>query len=106
MALVTQKVRFVKAAIVSAVFVGFLAVPGLRSVRADHDCQRVTAKYDRNLHEAIEKHGVNSKQAEHWRNELHEERERCWKSNHRWWDEDNHSWHNDRDWDDHDHDRH
>lgn len=104
MTLNSTKRLLAKITIASAVFVSFLAAPSVQSLRADDDCQKVTAKYDRNLHEAIQRHGVNSKQAEHWRNELHEEREKCWKSNHRWWDEDGQRWHNDRDWDDHDHD--
>jgi len=44
------------------------------------------AKADHKLHEAVEHHG--------------------WNERHRWWDEDGHRWHSDRDWDDHDHDRH
>jgi hypothetical protein len=44
------------------------------------------------------------------RQQLHEAREYCWSHAHKWWDEGNHRWHTDRDWDDrdhdHDHDRH
>jgi hypothetical protein len=54
----------------------------------------------------VEHHGWNSRQAEHARHELHDARERCWNERHRWWDEDGHRWRSDRDWDDHDHDRH
>jgi len=99
------KLKFVgKAVLVSGALLGFLAAPGATLLRADDDCQRVTANYDHKLHEAIEHHGANSKQADHWRHELSAERERCWNANHRWWDEDGHRWHTDRDWDDHDHD--
>ena len=42
--------------------------------------------------------GVNARQ------QLHEAREYCWSHAHKWWDEDSHRWHTDRDWDDHDHD--
>ena len=52
----------------------------------DEGCQRRIAKADHKLHEAIEHHG--------------------WRERHRWWDEDGRRWHSDRDWDDHDHDRH
>jgi len=69
-------------------------------------CQRRIVKADHKLHEAIEHHGWNSRQAGHARHELHEARERCWNEHHRWWEEDAHRWHTDRDWDDHDHDRH
>jgi hypothetical protein len=92
----------------SAALAAFLAFAWAPRVNAgDHDdCQRRTAKADHKLHEAIEHHGWNSKQADHARQELHEARERCWNEQHRWWDEDGHRWHTDHDWDDHDHDRH
>ena len=97
--------RLDKIALVSTVLAGFLAFIGASQVRANDDvCQRTVARADHNLHEAIEHHGAQSSQAEHWRKEMHEQRERCYSSNHRWWDEDNHTWHNDRDWNDHDHD--
>jgi hypothetical protein len=67
-------------------------------------CQRRVAHADHELHEAIEKHGRNSRQANHERRELHEARERCWAERHRWWDEHEHRWHTERDWDEHDHD--
>jgi dienelactone hydrolase len=94
---------FVRAALAAAVMAGLLAFGGAPRAMAD-DCQRRIAKADHKLHEAIEHHGWNSEQAEHWRHELREERERCWNRYHRWWDEDGHRWHNERDWDDHDHD--
>jgi hypothetical protein len=67
-------------------------------------CQRRVAHAEHELHESIEKHGRNSKQANHERRELHSARERCWRERHRWWDEHEHRWHNDRDWNEHDHD--
>ena len=85
---------------------GVLALAGAPRAMADDNCQRRIAKADHELHEAAEHHGWNSQQAEHWRHELHQARERCWNRYHRWWDEHGHRWHNDRDWDDHDHDRH
>jgi hypothetical protein len=92
-----------KAVLVCAALIGFLAGPGAQTLCAD-DCQANTVKADHNLHKAIEAHGANSKQADHWRHELNTARERCWEANHRWWDEDQHRWHTDRDWDEHDHD--
>jgi hypothetical protein len=89
----------------AAALAGLLLFVGAPQVRADDNCQRRIAKADHKLHEAIEHHGYESKQAEHWRHELHEARERCWEANHRWWDEDGHRWRSDHDWDDHDHDR-
>ncbi len=84
----------------------FLLFAGAPRARADeHECQERVAKADHKLHEAAEHHGWQSRQAEHARAELREARERCWNMNHRWWDEDEHRWHTDRDWDDHDHDR-
>lgn len=91
----------------AAALAGLLAFTAAPSVKADDDdCQRRIVKADHKLHEAAERHGWDSSQAEHWRHELHEARERCWRERHRWWDEDGHRWRSDRDWDDHDHDRH
>ena len=99
---------FRKAMLATVAFVGLVAFTGATSALADDDrgCQRRIAKADHKLHEAVEHHGGNSRQAEHARHELHEAREHCWNERHRWWDEDGHRWHSDRDWDDHDHDRH
>lgn len=84
---------------------GLALFAGAPGAQADDGCQRRLAKADHKLHEAAERHGWNSPQADHWRHELREARERCWRENRRWWDEDGHRWRNDRDWDDHDHDR-
>jgi hypothetical protein len=99
---------FGKAMLAAAAIAGLVVFAGAPSVRADDDrnCQRRIAKADHKLHEAVEHHGWDSRQADHARHELHEARERCWNERHRWWDEDGHRWHSDRDWDDHDHDRH
>ena len=94
---------FRRAAFASTTLAGFLIFAGAPNLRAD-DCQHRIAKADHNLHEAIEHHGYHSEQAEHWRHMLHEAREHCWTTEHKWWDEDDHRWHSDRDWDDHDHD--
>lgn len=95
-----------KVALAGAALAGFLLFTGAPRLRADDDdCQRRIAKADHRLHEAIEDHGRNSRQAEHARHELHEAREDCYSRNHRWWDEDGRRWHSDRDWDDRDHDR-
>ncbi len=94
--------RTLAAAAALAAFLMFTNLPRLRA--DDDDCQRRVAKADHSLHEAIEHHGYQSKQADHWRHELREARERCWNNGHRWWSEDDHRWHTERDWDDHDHD--
>jgi hypothetical protein len=94
-----RKVMFATAALA-----GTLAFAGTpRAMAYDDDCQRRIYRADHKLHEAIEHHGWDSRQADHWRHELSEARERCWRERHRWWDEDGHRWHRDRDWDDHDH---
>jgi hypothetical protein len=86
---------------------GFLLFAGAPCLRADNSsyCQRRLAKADHRLHEAIEHHGRQSRQADHARIQLREAREYCWTRSKRWWDEDEHRWHTERDWDDHDHDR-
>ncbi len=95
-----------KIAISGAALAGVLLFTGAPRLRADDDyCQRRVAKADHRLHEAIEHHGRNSRQADKARRQLHEAREACWSRGHRWWDEDGHRWRSERDWDDHDHDR-
>ena len=99
--------RVVLATAALGVMLAFGAAPRAFARHYDDDgCQRRIAKADHKLHEAIEHHGWYSRQADHARHELHEARERCWRERHRWWDEDGRRWHSDRDWDDHDHDRH
>jgi hypothetical protein len=71
----------------------------------DERCQRRIEHADHELHEAIEHHGRHSRQADHERRELREAREQCWREHHRWWDEHERRWHDQRDWDDRDHDR-
>jgi len=91
-------------AIALAATLFFTATPRLHAETYDH-CQRRIAHADHELHEAIERHGRHSPEADHKRHELREARERCWNENHRWWDEDEHRWHTERDWNDNDHDR-
>ncbi len=99
--------RVVLATAALGAMLAFGAAPRAFGRHYDDDrCQRRIAKADHKLHEAIEHHGWYSRQADHARHELHEARERCWRERHRWWDEDGRRWHSDRDWDDHDHDRH
>ena len=83
---------------------GLTFFAGAPSAKADDYCQKRIRHADHQLHEAIEHHGYESKQAAHARHELAEAREYCWEHNHRWWDADRNRWHSDRDWDDHDHD--
>jgi hypothetical protein len=93
-----------KIAFATAAFAATLAFASAPRAMADDDCQRRIYRADHKLHEAVEHYGWDSRQADHWRHELSEARERCWRERHRWWDEDGHRWHTDRDWDDHDHD--
>ena len=93
--------RFLAIAALAA-FVMFVAAPVLQA--NDHDCQRRIAQADHKLDQAVAHHGWHSKQADHARRELHAARENCWNANHRWWDEHEHRWHSERDWDDRDHD--
>jgi hypothetical protein len=96
-----------RTALAAAALAGALMFTGAPVVRADDEgsCQRRIAKADHRLHEAAERHGWQSRQAENARRQLREAREYCWTRAHRWWDEDGRRWHTDRDWDDHDHDR-
>lgn len=98
----------IKATVATALLGGFLIFAvGAPTVRADDDaCRNRIAKADHRLHEAAEHHGWDSPQASRARHQLREAREYCFTHGHRWWDEDGQRWHTDRDWDDHDHDRH
>ena len=90
-----------KLILTGAALTAFLVFTGAAGLKADEsECQHRLAKADHRLHEAVEHHGWDSRQADHARHELHEAREYCWSSYHRWWDEDDHRWHTNRDWDD------
>ena len=71
-----------KVAMATAAVAGFLAFSST-PVRADDSCQRDTVKINHNLHDAIAKHGPDSKEAAHWRSELAAQRERCWNAEHK-----------------------
>jgi hypothetical protein len=102
------KKSYTRLVLTAAALLGLLAFasPPRASGESYDGCQRRIWKADHKLHEAVEHHGWTSRQAERARFELRRARERCWNQNHRWWDEDGRRWHTDRDWDDHDHDRH
>ena len=95
-----------KVAVCGSLLAGCLALTPVPRAEAADGCQKRLIHADHELHRAIEKHGYESSQAEHWRHELREARTWCWEHGHRWWNEDEHRWHSDRDWDDHDHDKH
>src|SRR5260370_27056508 len=76
-----------KIVLAGSALAGFLFFTGAPRFRADGDCQRRIAKADHRLHEAIEHHGRDYRQADHASRDLHQAREDCWKRNHRWWDE-------------------
>ena len=62
--------KFLHAMLAPVALTGVLFLTGAGPVRADDDCQKRTMKADHNLHQAIEKHGPNSPEAEHARSEL------------------------------------
>jgi hypothetical protein len=102
-----NKSFWVRTGLAAAALAGVLIFMGAPAVRANEAaCQRRIAKADHRLHEAAEHHGWESRQAANARQQLHEAREYCWTHAHRWWDEDGRRWHTDRDWDEHDHDKH
>jgi hypothetical protein len=94
-------VEYGKLTLTLAALLGFLLFTGAPRVSADEsECQHRTERADHHLHEAIEHHGYDSKQAEHARHELSEAREYCWNQHHKWWDADAHSWREEHNWDD------
>jgi len=92
--------KLLPAATLSAVFV-FASLPC--AAGHDDDCSRRSAHAEHKLHQAIVHHGFYSRQADHWRRELREIRERCRRDRRQWWDEHEHRWRSDRDQNDHDH---
>jgi hypothetical protein len=100
-----KAILFVRNVLILAVQAVVLLFAGAPRAAADDGCYRRTAHAEHKLHEAIEHHGYFSRPANHWRHELHEARERCWRQRQLWWNEHDHQWHHARDWDDHDHDR-
>jgi hypothetical protein len=72
------KVAFASAALSGLLF--FAGPPGAKAAARD-DCQRRIAKTEHQLGEAIEDHGYNSRQANHWREERREAYDRCYGSN-------------------------
>jgi len=72
--------EFGKGALATAALAGLLflaAPPGVQAAGGD-DCQRRIAKTEHELGEAIEDHGYNSRQANHWREERREAYDRCY----------------------------
>jgi hypothetical protein len=72
------KVAFATVALSGLLF--FAGPPGAQAAGRD-DCQRRIAKTEHELGEAIEDHGYNSRQANHWREERREAYDRCYGSN-------------------------
>jgi hypothetical protein len=83
-----------KATLATAALGGLLLFAGAPSARANDgsDGDRRIDRAEWKLHEAIEHHGYYSRQADHWRHELREERERCWRERREWRE------HHDRNW--------
>jgi hypothetical protein len=96
----------ISTSVIAKAAAGFVLTAGLIAftpAQASADCQHDTDKADRNLHEAIAHHGADSKEAQKYRAELAEVRQRCWEKEKRWWDSDTHQWRTEH-WDEHDHD--
>lgn len=66
--------RWIRCVLTSLAFAGAMLLAGASIVRADDACQRRIIKADHKLHQAVDKHGWRSPQAEHWRHELAEAR--------------------------------
>ena len=96
--------RFGKAALTAALLGGFLLFAGAGGAQAHdrEDCRRRVQRAEWKLEIVIERHGYYSRQADHWRHELREERERCWQEQERWREEGRRHRHHGRDWDDDD----
>jgi hypothetical protein len=83
----------------------FAGVPQLRADDDHHECRERIERAQSKLDRAVSRHGEGSRQAEHARRDLNAQRDRCWSRYHGYWGHDA-RWHDQRDWDDRDHDRH
>jgi len=72
-----SKSLFGHAALATAALGGFFLFANVPSAKAD-SCSRRIAHAEHELGEAIEDHGYDSRQANHWRHERHEAYERCY----------------------------
>ena len=75
-----SKSLFGKAALATAALGGFFFLAGAPAAQAANhdDCRRRIAHAVHELGEAIEDHGYDSRQANHWRHERHEAYESCY----------------------------
>ena len=85
---------FGKATLAAAALGGLLLFAGAPSARANDGFEgdRRIDRAEWKLHEAIEHHGYYSRQADHWRHELREEREHCWRERREWREHHDHDW--------------
>jgi len=77
----------------------FLLLVGVTSARADdfESCRRNVGKWETRLDHDVDRHGFNSRQANHDRHELSEARENCERRfGNRWRDHDDHDSDGDR----------
>jgi hypothetical protein len=75
-----------KAALATTALCGFLLFVGAPAAKANdgRDDDRRVDRAEWNLHEAIERYGYYSRQANHWRHELREKQERSWREQREW----------------------
>ena len=92
--------KLVKTLLAAATLGVLLFVAAAPPAHADDraQCQARIEKAEARLDEAIRKHGEHSDQANDRRRDLNNERERCWRESHAWYDAHAQQWHNDRDW--------
>jgi hypothetical protein len=95
--------RLLPSLAIGVALLGFTAMPPAHADDKEDACKHRIEQANHKLHDAIDHHGATSSQADHARHDLQEAREQCWRENHKWWDDDEHRWHDQQDWDDHDH---
>lgn len=100
--------RLLASVVIAVAMLGFAAVPRAHADDREDACRHRIEQANHRLLDAINHHGPTSSEADHARHELHEAREKCWSEVHKWWNEDDHRWHDRQDWDDYDrdHDHH
>ena len=102
---IRKSLRTAPAMLAMGAMLVFAGAPQAKADDDHRDCRERIERDQARLDRAVQRHGEGSRQARHARHELNEQREKCWNRYHGYWGQDQ-RWHDQRDWDDRDHDRH
>ena len=86
-------------AILGVALLFFVATPPAHADERDR-CRHAIEKAEVRLDKAVQRRGEHSREADERRRELNAERERCWSAHHQWWNEREHRWETEHNWED------